>query len=103
MSLYALTSQAEDDLFAIWSYIARDSIEAADRVESEVYAACNFLAANRHAGHIRPDLTALPVRFWTLPRFRSFIIVYDSGSEPIRIVRILHGALDIPRRLKIGK
>jgi antitoxin ParD1/3/4 len=45
MSLYLLTPQAEDDLFAIWSYIAQDNLEAADRVETQIYAACAFLAS----------------------------------------------------------
>ena len=33
-----------DDLSEIWSYIARDNFEAADRVEEAVYSACAFLA-----------------------------------------------------------
>jgi antitoxin ParD1/3/4 len=99
MNLYLLTPQAEEDLFSIWSYIALDNVEAADRVEARLYAAFAFLAANPIAGHIRSDLTHRPVRFWTLPRFRNHIIVYDPESHPLRIIRILHGALDIPRRL----
>jgi plasmid stabilization system protein ParE len=99
MSSYLLTPQAEDDLFAVWSFIAQDSIEAADRVETQIYAACGFLASAPQAGHVRHDLTARQVRFWTVPRFPNYVIVYDPASSPIRIIRILHGALDIPRRL----
>lgn len=33
------------DLFSVWSYIAQDNIEAADRVEAQIYAACGFLAS----------------------------------------------------------
>ncbi len=44
MSRYQLTPQAVDDLFEIWSYIARDSVEAGNRVEDAVYKACAFLA-----------------------------------------------------------
>ena len=99
MSSYLLTPQAEDDLFAVWSYIAQDSIEAAERVEAQIYTACGFLSSTPQAGHVRQDLTARPVRFWTVPRFPSYVIVYDPDSHPLRIIRILHGAFDIPRHL----
>ena len=99
MSSYLLTPQAEDDLFAVWSFIAQDSIEAADRVETQIYRACDVLASTPQAGHVRHDLTDKPVRFWTVPRFPNYVIVYDPASNPLRIIRVLHGALDIPRRL----
>jgi antitoxin ParD1/3/4 len=100
MSTYVFTQEAEDDLFAIWSHIAQDNLEAANRVEAQIYTACEFLSSNPQAGHVRQDLTALPVRFWTLPRFSSYIIVYDPASIPLRIIRILHGAVDIASRIK---
>jgi antitoxin ParD1/3/4 len=99
MSSYLLTPQAEDDLFSVWSYIAQDNIEAADRVEAQIYSACSFLASSPQAGHVRHDLTARPVRFWTVPRFPNYVVVYDPASSPLRIIRILHGALNIPHHL----
>jgi len=100
MNLYLLTPQAEDDLFAVWSYIARDSVEAADRVEAQIYTTFGFLCSAPQAGHLRPNLTPRPVRFWTVPRFPNYVIVYDPDSQPLRIIRILHAALDIPRQLE---
>lgn len=44
MSSYHFTPQAVDDLFEIWSYIAVDDLDAANRVEEAIYAACAFLA-----------------------------------------------------------
>ncbi|MDT7813402.1 MAG: antitoxin ParD1/3/4 [Acidobacteriaceae bacterium] len=99
MSLYLLTPQAEDDLFDIWSYIAQDSLDAANRVETQIYAACAFLASTPQAGHIRLDLTNRSVRFWTLPNYSHYVIVYDPACDPLRIIRILHGARDIRRSL----
>jgi plasmid stabilization system protein ParE len=99
VSAYLFTPEAELDLIAIWSYIARENVEAANRVESEIYLACAVLASTPYAGHIRPDMTSLPVRFWTLPRFSRYIIVYDPVSDPLQILRILHGATDLPRQL----
>jgi plasmid stabilization system protein ParE len=100
MSEYQLTSKAEDDLFAIWSFIAQDNLEAADRVEAAIYRACAFLAVGPLRGHMRRDLTDLPVRFWTVLRYPSYVIVYDPVTQPLQILRILHGARDIAALLR---
>jgi len=39
MSRYQFAPEAAGDLFEIWSYIARDSIGAANRVEEAIYKA----------------------------------------------------------------
>ena len=57
MSRYEVTAQAKEDVLTIWEYIARDSLQAADRVETAIYEACNFVALNPLAGHSRSDLT----------------------------------------------
>ena len=50
---YRFTTDAEDDLFEIWCYIGRDSVAAANRVESAVYEACVFLAKEPWSGSTR--------------------------------------------------
>jgi len=103
MKHYQFTPQAVDDLFEIWSYIAGDSVEAANRVEDAVYKACAFLAAGPLRGTTREDLTKLPLRFWTVLAFPNYIVVYDPASAPIQIIRILHGTRDILAILGEGK
>ena len=100
MILYRLTSKAKADLRSIWSYIAVDSVEAADRVEEAIYDACAFLAESPLRGHSRKDLTKWPVRFWTVPRYSNYVIVYDQADRPLKIIRILHGARNVARELK---
>jgi len=95
MSLYQFTPQAADDLFEIWSYIARDSVGAADRLEAAFYDACAFLAKGPLRGKVREDITQLPLRFWTVQAFPNYIIVYDPQSDPLQIIRILHARRDI--------
>ena len=34
---YCFTAEAEEDLFEIWLYIARDSMAVADRVETAIH------------------------------------------------------------------
>jgi plasmid stabilization system protein ParE len=96
MSNYQFTPQAADDLLDIWSFIARDSFEAADRVEAAVFRACELLSDCPLAGRRRMDVTALPLRFWVVHPYPNYLIVYDPESNPLQIIRILHGARDLP-------
>ena len=99
MSRHQFTPQAADDLFEIWSFIAGDSVEAADRVEAAIYDACTLLAEGPLLGQGRTDLTNLPLRFWPAQRFPTYIIVYDPATSPLQIIRILHGMRDVRRIL----
>jgi len=100
MSRFALTPLAKADIFNIWSFIARDNEDAADRVEQEIYNACAFLAEAPLRGHCRPDLTGRPMRFWTLPRYPSYTVVYLPETAPLQVLAVLHGKRNIPRILK---
>jgi toxin ParE1/3/4 len=87
---YSLTSLARSDLFEIWSYIAKDSTFFADRVEDEIFKACELLSKSPSIGHSRPDLTSRKVLFWNVPRYPNYLIVYRPGTNPIEIVAIWH-------------
>ena len=99
MASFRLTPDAMDDLDAIWSFISRDNPNAANAVEEEIKAACTFLAEGPLKGHVRRDLTKLPVRFWTPPKYPNYMIVYRPDSRPLQIIRILHGHRNIKRIL----
>jgi toxin ParE1/3/4 len=64
MTGYELSPEARADLQGIWVYIASDNPGAADRLEEDIYGACELLAKNPRIGHERPDLTDEPVLFW---------------------------------------
>jgi plasmid stabilization system protein ParE len=100
MSGYQFTPQASEDLLDIWSFIARDNPEAADRVEAAVYRACDLLADSPLAGRMRKDITAFPLRFWVVHPYSNYLIVYDPEKQPLQIIRILHGARDLAGVLK---
>ena len=74
MSVYAFTPLAKTDIFGIWSFIARQSEDAAERVERAIYDACEFVAEAPLRGHIRTDLTGRSLRFWTLTRYPNYTI-----------------------------
>ena len=63
MKGYELSPEATDDLQEIWVYIANGNPSAADKLEDDIYAACELLAKNPRLGHRRPDLTTNPSCF----------------------------------------
>jgi plasmid stabilization system protein ParE len=60
---YALHPEAFTDLDDIHSYIAKDSLDAADRVITEIFDSIRDLIPFPHQGHRRPELTLRPLRF----------------------------------------
>src|SRR6266446_6711349 len=56
MKGYELSPEATDDLQEIWVYIANANPAAADKLEEDIYAACELLAKNPRLGHRRSGL-----------------------------------------------
>lgn len=100
MSVYVLTPLAKTDIFEIWSYIANDNEEVADRVEHAIYDACEFVSEAPLRGHSRSDLTNRSLRFWTLTRYPNYTVVYRPETSPVQIVAVLHGKRNLRRILK---
>ncbi len=96
MKTFRLSAQAAREVEDIWEYIARDDVAAARRVRLEFYDAFQKLAEQPGIGHTRDDITSRPVRFWPV---RSYLVVYKPGSRPLEIVRVVHGARDLPQFL----
>jgi plasmid stabilization system protein ParE len=94
MPRFQLTPQATDDLDAIWSTIAEQNRNAAERVETEILATCSRLAKHPLMGTKRRDITMLPVRFWTITKFPNYAIVYRPETVPLQVIAILHGRRD---------
>ena len=57
MTDYAFHPEALNDLDELWEFIARDNVDAADRIVAQVLATCEHLSPLPHQGHHRPELT----------------------------------------------
>lgn len=85
---YGFHPGADDDLNAIWGYIAANSITAADSVVADIRRALDNLVSFPHQGHRRTDLTSRPLRFL---RVRDYLIAYASDEKPLWAVAVMHG------------
>jgi toxin ParE1/3/4 len=56
MKRFIVAPEAAQDLDAVWSYIAEDSLDAADRFLEKLYKNIRMLAETPGMGHAREDL-----------------------------------------------
>ena len=92
MPQFKLLRAAEDDLLGIWLYIAEDDQLAATRVLRSINDKCQLLAENSKLGPARPDI-APDMRYFAVG---SYLILYRELQTGIEVVRVLHGARNLP-------
>ena len=90
------TTQANLDLVEIALTLARENPAAAGRWLDRIQEKYAMLARMPLLGHERSDLA---------PHLRSlttghYVIFYRPQEDGIQIIRVLHGARDIPRFVK---
>jgi plasmid stabilization system protein ParE len=95
--LYEVSAEAQNDLFEIWTRIAEDSIELADRIDAEFHELFASLGRMPGQGHVRKDLTKRPVLIFPM---YSFLVVYQPDIKPIRIMAVLRGRRNVKRILR---
>ena len=96
------TGLAEVDLLEHLDYIAVNNPDAALRFVDTVEQAFARLSEMPEIGDLRafanPRLAG--VRVWPVPKFSRYLIFYQVTQDSIRILRVLHGARDIPSLLE---
>ncbi|CDX29625.1 Plasmid stabilization system [Mesorhizobium sp. SOD10] len=74
------TSHAEEDLIAIWQYVARDSEAAADRLLDRIENRWQQLAIYPSSGPLREDI-APGVRHLVVGEYLTFYRIDDNAIE----------------------
>jgi toxin ParE1/3/4 len=92
MSQYRVSDAASADLEEIWLFIAQDDPDAADRFLQNLVSRFPTLASMPLMGRLREELA---VRLRSFP-VGNYVIFYRSTTGGIEIVRVLHGARDLP-------
>ena len=93
MKRYIIAPEAGEDIKAIKAYLKREAgLSVANSTLKKIRDAFELLRRTPGLGHIREDLTDEPVKFW--PVF-PYLIVYNPSTQPIEIVRVIHGNRDV--------
>ncbi|MBW4567460.1 MAG: type II toxin-antitoxin system RelE/ParE family toxin [Tolypothrix carrinoi HA7290-LM1] len=83
---------AEADLLDIWDFIANKSFERADwflqKIESKLKMLASTPGMGRKRDELVPNLRSFPVG--------NYLIFYRPVNQGIEVLRVLHGARDIP-------
>jgi toxin ParE1/3/4 len=94
---FILDPGVEDELWAIWVFIAEDNPDAATRLVEAAYETFGLLAANPEIGRRRefrnPRLRN--VRSFRVSGFDNYLIFYRVVSEGIQVLHVYHGARDV--------
>ena len=92
MARIVRTPQASEDLHAAWAYIAQRNPSAADALIRRIDEALRTLAATPAIGQ-RQDRYRRGLRCFPVGVYLIFYLAMDDGIE---VIRVLHGARDIP-------
>ena len=85
MAKARLSRLAEQDLLDIWTYIAKDNPDAADRFTDLLIQKCESLCDFPEIGTRRDEL-APTLRSFPVGRYIIFYRVADPGIEVVRIL-----------------
>jgi len=100
VSAATLSPSASRDVDAAVELIAQDNPIAAQGLLNAVLGAAERIGEHPLIGMHRPDLTTNPrYRFLVLTGY-PYLIAYAADRDPPVIVRIVHGARDLPRVLR---
>ena len=91
MNNFDLSKRAEADVDDIWTYIARNDRQAADRVVDSIYDRFAMLARQPDLGESAGHLTAGLRRTFA----GKYVVYYEIEPNRVLIRRVLHGARDV--------
>jgi toxin ParE1/3/4 len=88
------TRESQADYEEIWDYIAKDNPIAADRVIDSVEQKLQAIAQSPEIGQLCEQYAA-SLRFLLVG---SYLIFYRPVEDGIQLIRVIHGARDLPRQ-----
>lgn len=95
---FILTPSAARDVDDILTYVLENSgPNRALHVHKRLFQGFVKIADQPWLGHVREDLGDESLRVFNV---FSYLIIYLPDSKPLEIVRVIHGARDVPRALE---
>jgi len=96
-----ISPAADADISAAVEFIARGSGVAARCFLESVFDTFDRIRANPEGGRACElrDPRLQSVQWCPVQGFRAFLVFYRVGAEDVVVLRVLHGARDLPRAL----
>ncbi len=99
MTAALLSPRARGDVLSAVRWIADDNPAAARAFRTAVARVAVLIGEHPQIGHTRRELAGAAYRFLGLTGF-PYIIGYNAERQPPLILRVLHGARDLPELLQ---
>ena len=93
MATVQITGPARIDLLAIRDYLHSSNPPAAEHYQALCSSAFDHLARFPRSERGREDLPRRGLRSWTV---WPYVILYRVEDTTVQIVRVIHGARDLP-------
>ncbi len=97
MNRYALSEEAELDLFEALSFLETLSEKASLLLEAAFTDAFILLAEWPDLGHGLEALANHNLSCWPV---KNYLVVYEPGTKPLLVHAVIHGARDLPTVLQ---
>ena len=94
-----LSPAAERDILEIVEWIADENPVAARGFRLALDNLATTICDHPLMGTLKARLASLPIRFLTIRGF-PYVVVYTPERDPPLILRVLHGARDLPEVLR---
>ena len=93
--------QVNRDILQAASFLAEDSLDAAECFLEATEVTFQALARMPRMGALRRyrNPAFAEVRMWPVKDFERFLVFYRPLGDGIEVLRVIHGARDIPRVL----
>ena len=95
MNRFVHSPAATADVEQIEVYLDEHAPHATDKVLDTLRDAMRRIAATPGLGPLREDLTDEPLRFFPV---WSYLVIHRL-TDPVEVVRVIHGARDVAREL----
>ena len=100
MSSFRIAKAASRDLEDIFDYLADQNVAAAKNVAGKLIETFTLLAERPAMGTFRPELAESVRTFSPTKPASKYVVLYRAIPSGIEIIRVLHGARDIPPTLQ---
>ncbi len=99
MTRAVLSPAAEQDILEIVEWIAGENPAAARGIRTALDNLATTIGKHPRIGALKAHLASPPIRFLPIRGF-PYVIVYTPERDPPLILRVLHGARDLPEVLR---
>jgi toxin ParE1/3/4 len=105
MNRARFSPKAEQDLDAIFTFIAADNLEAAGHVRGNILNTADLLAQYPEFGRRihNPSPRHAQIRWFVVPKFHNYLIFYQPFQKTVMVIRVLHAAQDWTRFFPMSK